>query len=126
MLSAIGGPCHTDLDPSPCKLNHGILCKMSIMSNSRILPLENSFSKYISEDEGASFGACHLYNHLRPFMFGEDVKDIFCSFPSALEIQDQLSIPNEELRWVLVKFLEFVCTRAIQDTAITLREEFVQ
>jgi hypothetical protein len=53
MLSAIGGPCHTDLGRGPRELNHGILCKMSIMSNPRVLLGENSLSKYISKEEGA-------------------------------------------------------------------------
>jgi hypothetical protein len=88
------------------------------MSNPRVLPSKSSLSKYILEEEGAWFGTCHLYDHLRPFMFCEDVEDVPRSFPSALEILNQLSIPNGESRRALV--------RAIQDIAITLREEFVQ
>jgi hypothetical protein len=98
---------------------------MSIMSNPRVLSGENSLSKYISEEEGAWFGACHLFDHLRPFMFGEDVEDILRSFPSALEIMNRLSIPNGESRRALVKFLESVRVRAVRDIAITLQDEFV-
>jgi hypothetical protein len=93
---------------------------------SRVLPGENSLSKYISEEEGAWFGACHLYDHLRPFMFGEDVEDVPRFFSSALEILNRLSIPNRESRRALVKFLESVRARVVRDIAITLREEFVQ
>jgi hypothetical protein len=67
-----------------------------------------------------------LYDHLRPFMFGEDVEDVLRSFLSALEILNWLSIPNGESRRVLVKFLESVRARTVRDIAITLREEFVQ
>ena len=83
------------------------------MSNPRVLSGENSLSKYVSEDEGAWFGACHLYDHLHLFMFGEDVDDIPRSFPLALEIQNRLSIPNGESRRALMKFLESVRARGV-------------
>jgi hypothetical protein len=96
------------------------------MSNPRVLPGENSLSKYISEEEGTWFGTCHLYDHLRPFIFGEDVEKVPRSFPLALEVLNRLSIPNRESRRALVKFLESVQARAVRDIAITLREELVQ
>jgi hypothetical protein len=48
------------------------------------------------------------------------------SFPSAQEVRNRLTIPNGESRWVLLKFLESMCARAVRDIAINFREEFVQ
>jgi hypothetical protein len=59
-------------------------------------------------------------------MFEEDVDEVPRSFPSAQEVQNRLTIPNGELRRVLLKFLESVRARAVRDIAINFREEFVQ
>jgi hypothetical protein len=99
---------------------------MSIMSNPRVLPGESSLNHYLQEEGGSWFGACHLYDHLSPFMFEEDVDEVPRSFPSAQEVQNRLTIPNGELRRVLLKFLESVRARAVRDIAINFQEEFVQ
>jgi hypothetical protein len=85
---------------------------MSIMSNPRVLPGESSLNHYLQEEGGSWFRACHLYDHLSPFLFGEDVDEVPHSFLSAHEVRNRLTIPNGKSRRVLLKFLESVRARA--------------
>ena len=96
------------------------------MSNPRVLPGEASLNHYIQDAGGAWLGACHLYDHLNPFLFGVDIDDVPLSLPSAQEVRHRLSIQNGDSRRVLMKFLESVRARAVRDMAINFREEFVQ
>jgi hypothetical protein len=104
----------------------GFYSRMSIMSNPHVLPGESSLNHYLQEEGRSWFGTCHLYNHLSPFLFGEDVDEVLRSFFSAQEVRNRLTILNGKSRRVLVKFLESVQARAVRDIAINFWEEFVQ
>ena len=101
------------------------ICKMAIMSNPCVLPGKASLSHYMIEEGGMWLAACHLYDHLTPFLFGEDVHEVLQSFPSAHEVPNRLSISNGESRQTLVRFLLSVRMRAVRDIAINFHEEFV-
>jgi hypothetical protein len=96
------------------------------MSNPRVLPSEASFNHYMMMDDVAWMGACHLYDHVSPFLFGEDPDNVPRSSPSSQEIRHRLSLLNGDTWRVLMKFLESVRARAVRDIAINLCEEFVQ
>jgi hypothetical protein len=81
---------------------------MSVMLNPCILLGKASLNYYMSKEEGAWMGAYHFYDHLNPFIFGEDPDNVPRSYPSSQEIRNRLSIENGESRQALMKFLESV------------------